>query len=383
MSREREPVRDGDGRNRRNRRIQGKKKALRGPAKRTAGKLPKRPPIIAAARRRVWAAIERGSRRADRTGNRGLERSYPPLRRAGRVVAPVARRARSVALPVLSFLALMGRRALWLLFRGLALGERAARTACRALVRAATAVSAVVTPQRAVAATIVAAAGALVVSQFIDYRGVEIGGAAYAGLPDLAQPPAVAVRTAGEAHSYLLAPLAVVAAVLGVFSLGGSALDPLFAPWHEELGLMYYRAGRLSEAEAEPHKVIDLSPIYAEGYYFLAQILLAQGKPKEALAAMLHESPESGRDAGLAIAYHALNRKADSDAQEPGVGSAVRTVPAEDETSVVEFAKTTTAEEARTCLTGSLLSNLGASMPRSYRSASCAITSKKIWQIPS
>jgi hypothetical protein len=32
------------------------------------------------------------------------------------------------------------------------------------------------------------------------------------------------------------------------------ALKPLFAPWHEELGLMYYRAGRLSEAKAELHK---------------------------------------------------------------------------------------------------------------------------------
>ena len=67
------------------------------------------------------------------------------------------------------------------------------------------------TPRRAVAATIVAAAGALVVSQFIDYRGVEIGGAAYAGLPDAAQPPAVAVKTAGEAHAYLLVPLAALA----------------------------------------------------------------------------------------------------------------------------------------------------------------------------
>ncbi|MBS1881042.1 MAG: hypothetical protein JST31_16135, partial [Actinobacteria bacterium] len=67
-------------------------------------------------------------------------------------------------------------------------------------------------------ATIVAAAAALAVSQFVDYRGVEIGGAAYAGLPNLARPPAVAVKTAGEAHSYLLLPLAAVAAALGVFA---------------------------------------------------------------------------------------------------------------------------------------------------------------------
>ena len=221
MSRERKPAEGGNQRNRRdmrNRRNQDKKKALQGPVKRTARKLPERRPMIAATRRRVWTPLRRGSRRLDRAANRGLERAYPPLRRAGRAAAPAARRAGAVAAPALAFLALVGRLALWLLFRGLAKAELALGAGGRALVRGATALSAVVTPRRAVAATIVAAAGALVASQFIDYRGVEIGGAAYAGLPDLAQPPAVAVKTAGEAHSYLLVPLAAVAAALGVLA---------------------------------------------------------------------------------------------------------------------------------------------------------------------
>jgi hypothetical protein len=123
-----------------------------------------------------------------------------------------------VAAPLLAFLALLGRRALGLLFKALAAAERVVRATLRLAVRAATALSAVVTPRRAVAATIVAAAGALVVSQFIDYRGVEIGAAAYAGLPGAAEPPTVAVKTAGEAHSYLLVPLAALAAALGVLA---------------------------------------------------------------------------------------------------------------------------------------------------------------------
>jgi hypothetical protein len=174
--------------------------------------------MIAAPRGRVWSSLQRGSRRLDRAANRGLERAYPPLRRAGRAAALAARRARAWAAPVLGLLALLGRRTLWLLYKGLALAELALRTALRWAVRAATAASAVLTPRRAVALTIVAAAAALVVSQFIDYRGVEIGGAAYAGLPGAAQPPAEGVKTAGQAHSYLLIPLALLAGGLGVFA---------------------------------------------------------------------------------------------------------------------------------------------------------------------
>jgi tetratricopeptide (TPR) repeat protein len=92
------------------------------------------------------------------------------------------------------------------------------------------------------------------------------------------------------------------------------ALDPLNATWHELLGQMRYRAGRLAEAEAELHKVLDLTPTYAEGYFYLGQILLAQGKLETALTAMGQETPENGRYTGLAIVYHALKRKAESDA---------------------------------------------------------------------
>jgi TolB-like protein len=90
-------------------------------------------------------------------------------------------------------------------------------------------------------------------------------------------------------------------------------LDPLNGTWHEVLGQMRYRAGRLAEAEAELHKALEISPTYAEAHFFLGQILLAKGEPDAALAAMQQEVPESGRDTGLAIAYQALGRRAESD----------------------------------------------------------------------
>jgi hypothetical protein len=154
------------------------------------------------------AALRRWSRQVDRVGNRGLERVYPALPwatlRARRAGAWLWRWLR----PVLA-----------LLFRLLATCERGIRRACALAVRAATAASAVVTPQRATAALIVAVGVSLVVSQFIDYRGVEIGQPGYAGLPDVASAPMVDVKTAGEAHAYLLVPLGALAAAIGVFAL--------------------------------------------------------------------------------------------------------------------------------------------------------------------
>ncbi len=91
-------------------------------------------------------------------------------------------------------------------------------------------------------------------------------------------------------------------------------LDPLNAAWVETLGNIRYREGRLSEAEAELRKVLQLSPTYGEAHFYLAQILLAEGKPEAALEEMPLEAPESGRDTGLAIIYHAIGRERDSDA---------------------------------------------------------------------
>jgi hypothetical protein len=62
---------------------------------------------------------------------------------------------------------------------------------------------------------ILASAACLVVSQFVDYRAVEVGQPGYAGLP-AATPPTVGAKAAGQAHSYLLIPVALLAAALAV-----------------------------------------------------------------------------------------------------------------------------------------------------------------------
>jgi len=154
------------------------------------------------------AALRRWSRQVDRVGNRGLERAHPGVVRA-----------RHYAAVAWAWLWPQLRPLLALLFRGVAHFERGIRRLCRLLVRLATAASGVVTPARAAAVVLIAAGSLLAVSQFIDYRAVEIGRPGYAGLPGLATVPTEAVRTAGEAHAYLLVPIGMAAVAIGLLAL--------------------------------------------------------------------------------------------------------------------------------------------------------------------
>jgi hypothetical protein len=176
--------------------------------------------MIAARRRRLGAVfaglgkrIARWSRSVDRAVNRALERAHPVLVRGERRTRSALRRASAWAAPRLRPLAAAT-------LRAIAFGERWLRRACAAAVRLATRASAVLTPQRAIGAAIVAAGAALVASQFVDYRAIEIGQPGYAGLGSAARPPTVDVKTAGDAHAYLFVPLGLAAIALG--ALGGA-----------------------------------------------------------------------------------------------------------------------------------------------------------------
>jgi hypothetical protein len=158
------------------------------------------------------AALQRRSRQVDRAANRGLERAYPGWVRGRHQLSLAARRAWTWLWPLL-------RPLLALFFRGMSRGERAVRRLGTLLVAGATAASRGVTPARAGAVLLCGAGLCLVASQFIDYRGVEIGQPGYAGLPGVARVPTVEVKTAGEAHAYLLVPVGVLAAVLGALAL--------------------------------------------------------------------------------------------------------------------------------------------------------------------
>jgi len=154
------------------------------------------------------AAAERWTRKVDRAANRRLKQAWPVLLRWTRRVVRWTRWAGNRLRPVAVFV-----------LRAFAAGERWLRQAGGRAARWATRAGAVVTRRRAILGVVVASAICLVVSQFVDYRAVEIGQPGYAGLPTSAQPPAVGVKTAGEAHSYLLIPLALIAAILAAAAI--------------------------------------------------------------------------------------------------------------------------------------------------------------------
>jgi len=90
-------------------------------------------------------------------------------------------------------------------------------------------------------------------------------------------------------------------------------LDPLFAGWHDLLAIIRDRTGHLTEAEVERRRTLDISPTYERAHFDLGLTLLAKGKLDATLAEMQEETPDGGRDVGLAIIYNARGRKVDSD----------------------------------------------------------------------
>jgi len=155
--------------------------------------------------------IHAWTRAADRHANRLLLRVWPPLGRLlrrGRAFSLCwARRAWRLLRPVTVRL-----------FRALAWVERRLLRARDIAVRLAVRASGLLPPEAAICATIVAVAACLVVSQFVDYRAVEIGQPGYAGLA-AAEPPTVGAEPTGAAHSYLLLPVAGLAALVGLLAM--------------------------------------------------------------------------------------------------------------------------------------------------------------------
>jgi hypothetical protein len=170
--------------------------------------------MIAAARRRIGAVLSAAAKRTkqlDRAVADRIESLRPPLaRRLRRLRSSGARLAKALGNRVRPIGVLV--------LRAFAKGERWLRRGGSTATRAATRASAAVTPQRAVCAVVVASAICLTVSQFVTYRSVEIGQPGYAGLA-AAAPPTVGGKTAGEASSYVLVPIALLAAIAGAMAL--------------------------------------------------------------------------------------------------------------------------------------------------------------------
>jgi hypothetical protein len=79
-----------------------------------------------------------------------------------------------------------------------------------------------VTPRRAVAAVGLFAAAALIASQWLDYRSVSVGTPAYQGEVDLVAPAPDVVRDpAGDAHAWVMIPIALLGAAGIVLAYAG------------------------------------------------------------------------------------------------------------------------------------------------------------------
>jgi adenylate cyclase len=93
------------------------------------------------------------------------------------------------------------------------------------------------------------------------------------------------------------------------------SLDPLLPSLYEESAWTLMRMGRLPEAESTLRRLLEISPTYVEAHHELGSVLLLEGKADSALTQMQQENPLGGRSAGLVVAYHALGRNKEAEAE--------------------------------------------------------------------
>jgi len=97
-------------------------------------------------------------------------------------------------------------------------------------------------------------------------------------------------------------------------SKAGIAQDPLSPDGFAILMKIQWSRGNYLEAEAAARRVLGIRPTYGNGHFYLGLVLLARGDREAALREMQQETSDNAQQEGLAIAYHALGRKAESDA---------------------------------------------------------------------
>jgi serine/threonine protein kinase/tetratricopeptide (TPR) repeat protein len=96
--------------------------------------------------------------------------------------------------------------------------------------------------------------------------------------------------------------------------LRAEELDPLNTQIYIDLARAHYWSGRLPEATAAVTKALEIDPARQYAHTLLAVLETAQSRPQEALAEMEREPDLNWRLFGLALTYHALGRKQESDA---------------------------------------------------------------------
>ena len=91
------------------------------------------------------------------------------------------------------------------------------------------------------------------------------------------------------------------------------AIDPLSPELAESRAIFLYFSGDLAAAESAIRRCLEISPTYAYAPFVLARILLARGERDAALREAEQESPDGGKDIGLAVVNYALRKQRESD----------------------------------------------------------------------
>lgn len=91
-------------------------------------------------------------------------------------------------------------------------------------------------------------------------------------------------------------------------------IDPLNSNLYFYLGLVLNCAGRQEQATVALDKVLELAPERGAAHGLLARVYLMQSRPQDALAEAEKEKHPIYRLWALALAYHSLSRKKESDA---------------------------------------------------------------------
>ena len=93
------------------------------------------------------------------------------------------------------------------------------------------------------------------------------------------------------------------------------AYDPLSADAYSSLAWTEWCSGRYPESLAAARKVLEIDPAFDWGYWNVGVSLIWLGDPTAAITEIKRQSNQMERASGLALAYHALGRAADSNAE--------------------------------------------------------------------
>ena len=95
---------------------------------------------------------------------------------------------------------------------------------------------------------------------------------------------------------------------------GALARDPLDSKTWFDLGEIQFRRGHLTEAEAAARRALEIRPTFPWAHWLIGLVKLWSGDRGGALVEIQKEPTDEGKQVGLGMVYHALGKRADSDA---------------------------------------------------------------------